>query len=73
MTETPTWRYYAAVFASLLSSLGWLGAVVVGGVAAYRAATGASVGSPLLALVVVLLVAGIVFARVERLLYRRRD
>ena len=64
-----TWRYYAALAASTLSVLGWLGAI--GGVAfaGYAAATGGAVQRPLV-LTGIALAVGVVFARVEKRLYR---
>jgi hypothetical protein len=73
MAETPAWRYYAAVLASLVSSLGWLGAVGGLGLVAYTALTGGAVRELSAAAVLALLVVGIVFARVEKLLYRRDE
>jgi len=72
MATDRTWRYYAALVASSLSVLGWLAAV--GGVAfaGYAAATGGALRRPL-ALTAVAVVVGIVFARIEKRLYRLDD
>lgn len=69
MATDHTWRYYAALAASALSVLGWLAALGGVGYAAYAAATGGTARRALF-LTAGALVVGIVFARVEKRLYR---
>lgn len=73
MADPPAWRYYAALFASLVSTLAWVGVALGGGYVAYAAATDAPTRGVTPFLVAVLLVVAIGFARVERLLYRREQ
>mgnify|MGYP000707675509 CR=1 FL=1 len=65
-------RYYAALAASTVSSAGWVGAVVGTLYMAYRFATTGTVGS-LPFLVVGAVIAGAVFALVEKRLYSLDD
>jgi len=69
MTEDAGGRYYAAVLASGLSVLGWVGATLGAGYTVYAFLFEPTVG-PFPLLTAVSLLAGIVFARVEKRLYR---
>jgi hypothetical protein len=64
-----SWQYYAALVASAVSVAGWLGAVAGLVLTVSAVATGGAVGDPAV-LTVLALATGIVFARVEKRLYR---
>ena len=72
MSEDAGTRYYAALVASGLSVLGWLGAVLGVGYTAYAFLFGDSAGTVAL-LTGVALAAGIGFAKLEKTLYRIDD
>jgi hypothetical protein len=69
MSEDGGTRYYAAVVASGLSVLGWLGALLGAAYTAYAFLFGSSAETAAL-LTGVALAVGIGFARVEKALYR---
>lgn len=68
MGENRSPRYIAAIVASGISVLGWLGAVLGAGYTIYRAVLGSSLEN-VLVLTLVALFVGIWFARLERRLY----
>ena len=61
-------RYYAAILASVISVLGWLGVAAFGGYAIYRSMVGGSVYWPSVGLLASFVV-GAVFAKIEKALY----
>lgn len=69
MDEDAGVRYYAALVASLISTLAWLCAIGGVGYTAYAFLFGPSAGTPAL-LTGIAIVCGIVFARIEKALYR---
>lgn len=69
MDEDAGVRYYAALLASWISALGWLGAIGGVGYTVYAFLFGSSPETAAL-LTGFAIVGGIVFARVEKALYR---
>lgn len=69
MADGASWRYYGAVFASLISTLAWLGALAVGGYLLYGFVADGVVRDPVAGATVALVVLGIAFAQVEKRLY----
>lgn len=69
MADAPLWRYYAAVLASLVSTLAYIGTLLAAGYLVYAAAAGASSRGVTVGWVVLLLGVGVVFARLEHTLY----